>query len=364
MAPARPDCSGSSAAWHGSANRNPVNGLAPTHGMSVNFGLPLSAPVEGLSYEEYGIRTSGQAWNPKRSFPGPLKVQRPPSLRDNAAVATFLASDDWQYMSESPFPPATAEVSPSAPCIPRRLEPRGAGLDGGNEGGDDSRRTKRSPEEPGVIELQVFRRVECHDGEPVGALEAQALQAADQAADPVEVLGVGGGEPGRCVGRRMVCPRYGRRRAAAAGGRRTPSYDRPEPAGRRDIGCVDGHVCPFPDCKRHGECGGKLVAIERRCPTSSRAVGMWSASPPAASSWAAVSSATVRARSATRCRYRHCRHGDRDVVGHLHGYIGIGSAEGKVERAIAPPKPSTSDVAAATRAEPPPDFTPLRPTRV
>ena len=33
-----------------------VNGLAPTHGMSVNFGLPLSAPVEGLSYEEFGIR--------------------------------------------------------------------------------------------------------------------------------------------------------------------------------------------------------------------------------------------------------------------------------------------------------------------
>ena len=36
-----------------------VNGLAPTHGMSVNFGLPLSAPVEGLSYEEFGIRVPG-----------------------------------------------------------------------------------------------------------------------------------------------------------------------------------------------------------------------------------------------------------------------------------------------------------------
>jgi NAD(P)-dependent dehydrogenase (short-subunit alcohol dehydrogenase family) len=81
-----------------------VNGLAPTHGMSVNFGLPLSAPVEGLSYEEFGIRNSGHAWNPKRSFPGPLKVQRPPSLRDNAAVATFLASDDSQYMSGITIP--------------------------------------------------------------------------------------------------------------------------------------------------------------------------------------------------------------------------------------------------------------------
>jgi hypothetical protein len=28
-----------------------------------------------------------------------LKVDRPPSLKDNAAVATFLASDDSQYMS-------------------------------------------------------------------------------------------------------------------------------------------------------------------------------------------------------------------------------------------------------------------------
>jgi NAD(P)-dependent dehydrogenase (short-subunit alcohol dehydrogenase family) len=81
-----------------------VNGLAPTHGMSVNFGLPLSAPVEGLSYEEFGIRNSGRAWNPKQSFPGPLKVQRPPSLRDNAAVASFLASDDSQYMSGITIP--------------------------------------------------------------------------------------------------------------------------------------------------------------------------------------------------------------------------------------------------------------------
>jgi len=43
-------------------------------------------------------------WNPKRSFPGPLKVQRPPGLRDNAAVATFLASDDSQYMSGLTIP--------------------------------------------------------------------------------------------------------------------------------------------------------------------------------------------------------------------------------------------------------------------
>jgi NAD(P)-dependent dehydrogenase (short-subunit alcohol dehydrogenase family) len=75
-----------------------VNGLAPTHGMSVNFGLPPDADVVGMSYEEAALAGSGEAWDPKM-FPGPLKVDRPPTLRDNAAVATFLASDDSAYMS-------------------------------------------------------------------------------------------------------------------------------------------------------------------------------------------------------------------------------------------------------------------------
>jgi NAD(P)-dependent dehydrogenase (short-subunit alcohol dehydrogenase family) len=75
-----------------------VNGLAPTHGMSANFALPPDADVLGLSYEEAALAESGQAWDP-RTFPGPLKLNRPPTLRDNAAVATFLASDDSTYMS-------------------------------------------------------------------------------------------------------------------------------------------------------------------------------------------------------------------------------------------------------------------------
>lgn len=75
-----------------------VNGLAPTHGMSVNFALPSDADVLGLSYEEAALAESGGAWDP-RTFPGPLKLRRPPTLRDNAAVATFLASDDSEYMS-------------------------------------------------------------------------------------------------------------------------------------------------------------------------------------------------------------------------------------------------------------------------
>lgn len=70
-----------------------VNGLAPTHGMSPNFLMPAGSPVVGQSYEE----VSGP-WDPFVS-PIPLKLNRPPSLVDNAKVALFLASDDAAYMS-------------------------------------------------------------------------------------------------------------------------------------------------------------------------------------------------------------------------------------------------------------------------
>jgi len=76
-----------------------VNGLSPTHGMSANFALPSDAPVLGLSYEEAMLGELGGEWDPHTMFPAPLKVNRPPSLKDNAAVATFLASDDSAYMS-------------------------------------------------------------------------------------------------------------------------------------------------------------------------------------------------------------------------------------------------------------------------
>jgi len=74
------------------------NALSPTHGMSANFAMPQDADVLGLSYEEAALAESGGTWDPG-AFPGPLKVDRAPSLRDNAAVATFLASDDSFYMS-------------------------------------------------------------------------------------------------------------------------------------------------------------------------------------------------------------------------------------------------------------------------
>jgi NAD(P)-dependent dehydrogenase (short-subunit alcohol dehydrogenase family) len=69
-----------------------ANALCPTHGMSINFALPPDADVLGKSYEEM------QPWDPdQRAMP--LRLDRPPSLRDNAFVALFLASDESAYMS-------------------------------------------------------------------------------------------------------------------------------------------------------------------------------------------------------------------------------------------------------------------------
>jgi len=70
-----------------------INALCPTRGMSPNMLLPGDAPVLGRSYEE-----STGTWSPDES-PIPLKLDRPPNLRDNANLALFLASDDSQYMS-------------------------------------------------------------------------------------------------------------------------------------------------------------------------------------------------------------------------------------------------------------------------
>ena len=77
-----------------------VNAICPTHGMSPNFLLPKGAPVVGRSYEE---TTDG--WTPETS-PIPLRIGRPPSLRDNANAALFLASDDSAFISGQCLPTA------------------------------------------------------------------------------------------------------------------------------------------------------------------------------------------------------------------------------------------------------------------
>jgi NAD(P)-dependent dehydrogenase (short-subunit alcohol dehydrogenase family) len=70
-----------------------INALCPFHGMSANFmGGIEDAPLE-KSYEEM----AGE-WDPSLAIM-PLKLDRAPSLRDNANVALFLASDESAYMS-------------------------------------------------------------------------------------------------------------------------------------------------------------------------------------------------------------------------------------------------------------------------
>lgn len=69
-----------------------ANALCPTHGMSINFALPPEADVLGKSYEEMS------PWDPdNRAMP--LRLDRPPVLRDNAYLALFLVSDESAYMS-------------------------------------------------------------------------------------------------------------------------------------------------------------------------------------------------------------------------------------------------------------------------
>lgn len=70
-----------------------INALCPTHGMSANLPLSLDAEVLGKSYEE-----ANEPWI-KDHAAMPLRLDRPPTLRDNANVALFLASDESAYMS-------------------------------------------------------------------------------------------------------------------------------------------------------------------------------------------------------------------------------------------------------------------------
>jgi NAD(P)-dependent dehydrogenase (short-subunit alcohol dehydrogenase family) len=69
-----------------------ANALCPAHGMSINFAMPPDADVLGKSYEEM------RPWDPAANSM-PLKLDRPPSLRDNANAALFLVSDESAYMS-------------------------------------------------------------------------------------------------------------------------------------------------------------------------------------------------------------------------------------------------------------------------
>jgi len=69
-----------------------ANALCPAHGMSINFAMPPDADVLGKSYEQM------QPWDANATSI-PLKLNRPPDLRDNANAALYLVSDESAYMS-------------------------------------------------------------------------------------------------------------------------------------------------------------------------------------------------------------------------------------------------------------------------
>jgi NAD(P)-dependent dehydrogenase (short-subunit alcohol dehydrogenase family) len=87
-----------------------VNALAPYHGMSPNLWLPTNAAVIGRSYEEC------EAWVPdNRAMP--LRLERCPSLRDNANVALFLASDESAYISGVVIPSCNGGTTIKLPML-------------------------------------------------------------------------------------------------------------------------------------------------------------------------------------------------------------------------------------------------------
>ncbi|MGI9603902.1 MAG: SDR family NAD(P)-dependent oxidoreductase [Acidimicrobiales bacterium] len=70
-----------------------VNAICPLHGMSTNFFTGPGSEVSGLSMEE-----ARGPWDAQASGM-PLKLDRAPSLRDNANSVLFLASDEAAYIS-------------------------------------------------------------------------------------------------------------------------------------------------------------------------------------------------------------------------------------------------------------------------
>ncbi|MFN8025477.1 MAG: SDR family NAD(P)-dependent oxidoreductase [Acidimicrobiia bacterium] len=68
-----------------------VNAICPLSGMSPNFLMDAGADVVGSSMEE-----ARGTWDPETAHQ-PLKLARPPSLRDNAMAALFFASDESAY---------------------------------------------------------------------------------------------------------------------------------------------------------------------------------------------------------------------------------------------------------------------------
>jgi NAD(P)-dependent dehydrogenase (short-subunit alcohol dehydrogenase family) len=73
-----------------------VNCLSPLFGMNIDFTRSHHAPDQPLMMDK--ARYELADWDPAAA-PMPLKLSSPPTLRDNALAALFLASDETRYVS-------------------------------------------------------------------------------------------------------------------------------------------------------------------------------------------------------------------------------------------------------------------------
>lgn len=80
-----------------------VNAICPLHGMSATFYNSAASPAVGRSTEE------SREWDPE-STGMPLKLRRPPTLRDNANAALFFASSESEYISGVCMPTADGGI--------------------------------------------------------------------------------------------------------------------------------------------------------------------------------------------------------------------------------------------------------------
>jgi NAD(P)-dependent dehydrogenase (short-subunit alcohol dehydrogenase family) len=73
-----------------------VNSISPLWGMNADFTLTQHSPEQPLIMDKSKLEM-GQ-WDPAAA-PMPLRLSTPPTLRDNALAALFLASDESRYVS-------------------------------------------------------------------------------------------------------------------------------------------------------------------------------------------------------------------------------------------------------------------------
>jgi NAD(P)-dependent dehydrogenase (short-subunit alcohol dehydrogenase family) len=91
-----------------------VNAICPSFAGSLNYWLPAGTAVMGKTFAEANAEAAG-GWDPE-GWPIPLKVGRPPSFRDVAYAAVYLASDEAAYASGVLLTPDDGGLSTASPA--------------------------------------------------------------------------------------------------------------------------------------------------------------------------------------------------------------------------------------------------------